>query len=172
LNYIYNVKDELNGRLFADDAQIMAGEEYWSSTSVTRLTGWDQFDPLNKDKYQLEAIDSTVEPYLASTRLTSDNSFGLDEDDAYKFTMAVANGQNMLTQTFNWEDENNAPIILGRMQSRNRNARVANFRPVRRIPIVVTCSNFRWNENILNNYWTGGATGCPACLDVEEGMCE
>jgi hypothetical protein len=172
LNYIYNVKDELNGRLFADGAQIMAGEEYWSSTSVTRLTGWDQFDPLNKDKYQLEAIDSTVEPYLASTRLTSDNSFGLDEDDAYKFTMAVANGQNMLTQTFNWDNDIEAPSILGRMQSRNRNARVANFRPVRRIPIVVTCSNFRWDENILNNYWTGGATGCPACLDVEEGMCE
>ena len=172
LNYIYNVKDELNGRLFANGAQIMAGEEYWSSTSVTRLIDWNQFDPLNKDEYQLEPIDSSIEPYLASNRITSNNTFGLDEDDAYKFTMAVANGQNMLTQTFNWNDEGEAPSVIGRMQSRSRNARVANFRPVRRIPIVVTCSDFYWNDNILNNYWTGGATGCPACLDVEEGMCE
>lgn len=168
LNYIYNVKDELNGQIVADGNQAMLGDEYWSSTSVSRLRSWDQNDPLNKDSYRLESIlNSTIEPYLVSTRLTSiNNTFNLNEDDAYKFTMAVSNGQSMLTQNFG-EDINKT----GMMTSRDRNSISANLRAVRRIPVVVTCSDFEWNNNILNNYWTSGAEGCPSCLDIVEGMC-
>jgi hypothetical protein len=122
---------------------------------------------LDKDQYTLENIDPQIEPYLSDTRLTSDdNEFFATEDEAYKFTMAVANGQKMLTQVFNGSSTEE-----GMMKSRNRNARVANLRPVRRIPLIVTCNNFYYSPNILNNYWSAGSTGCASCLDIVEGMC-
>jgi hypothetical protein len=99
--------------------------------------------------------------------MTSENSFGLNDDEAYKFTMAVANGEKMLTQIF---DDNDSKKI-GMVKAQNRNARIANLRPVRRIPLVVTCNNFYYSTNILNNYWSAGNTGCSSCLDVVERMC-
>ena len=168
LNYIYANLNNLNAALAINDDQIMAGEEYWSSTSVSRLKYWDTINPLDKDLYQVDSPNSTKEPSLSYTRLTSkNNSFGLNEDDAYKFTMAVSNGQRMLTQTFNSDSVN----IEGMINSRDRSSRIAHLRPVRRIPFVVTCDNFRYNSNILNNYWTSGNTGCASCLDVVEGLC-
>ena len=168
LNYIYKNLPDLNASLAINDDQILAGEEYWSSTSVSRLKYWDSINPLDKDKYQVDAPNSIKEPFLSNTRLTSENnSFGLNEDDAYKFTMAVSNGQRMLTQTFN----NDSVDIEGMMNSRDRSSRIANLRPVRRIPFVVTCDNFRYTSKILNNYWTSGNTGCASCLDVVEGLC-
>jgi hypothetical protein len=167
LNYIYSNISQINASLLINEAQIIDGNEYWSSTSVTRLKGWSPFDPLDKDQYVLENIDSQIEPYLGSNRLTSkNNEFFATEDEAYKFTMAVANGQKMLTQVFN-----GSSTELGMMKSRNRSARVANLRPVRRIPIVVTCGNFYYSPSILNNYWSSGSTGCASCLDIVEGMC-
>lgn len=168
LNYIYSVKEELNGAIVADGNQAMLGNEYWSSTSVSRLREWDSLDPLNKDFYKLETIlNPNIELYLATTRLTSsNNSFNLSEDEAYKYTMAVSNGQSMLTQNFSDD-----PNTTGMMTSKDRSSRSANLRAVRRIPVVVTCSAFEWNNNILNNYWTSGSTGCPSCLDIAEGMC-
>lgn len=168
LNYIYNNLDELNASLAVNGDQVMTGQEYWSSTSVTRLKSWSPFDPLDKDQYVLDNIDTQVEPYLASNRLiSSNNTFNLTEDSAYKFTMAVANGQNMLTQVFNSGESN----IIGMMRSQNRNARAANLRPVRRIPLIVTCNNFYYSPSILNNYWTSGSTGCSSCIDKVEGIC-
>jgi hypothetical protein len=168
LNYIYSNLGEINASLGSNGDQLISGEKYWSSTSVTRLKSWDVFEPLNKDLYRLEPINSQLEPYLANTRLTStNNDFGMDEDAAYKFTMAVANGQRMLTQVFNSSNSNK----LGMIKSEPRNMRVANLRAVRRIPLVVTCNQFYYSSNILNNYWLSGSTGCSSCLDVIEGMC-
>lgn len=168
LNYIYNNVEELNAALAVNGDQILNGDEYWSSTSVTRLKSWDAFEPLNKDLYRMENIDPVIEPYLANTRLTSaNNNFNLTPDTAYKFTMAVANGQNMLTQVFTNADSKTS----GMLKSRNRNSRIANLRPVRRIPLVVTCNSFYYNYSMLNNYWTSGISGCSSCLDVVEGMC-
>jgi len=167
LNYIYNNLPELNAALAVNEDKILAGKEYWSSTSVTRVKGWSLFDPLDKDQYVLEGIDAQIEPYLSDNRLTSDNNaFFATEDEAYKFTMAVANGQKMLTQVFDGSSTEE-----GMMKSRNRNARVANLRPVRRIPLIVTCRNFYYSPTILNNYWSSGSTGCASCLDIVEGMC-
>ncbi len=168
LNYIYSNLGEINASLGLNGDQLISGEKYWSSTSVTRLKSWDAFEPLNKDLYTLEPINSQLEPYLANTRLTStNNDFGMDEDAAYKFTMAVANGQRMLTQVF----DSNDPTKQGMIKSEPRNMRVANLRAVRRIPLVVTCNQFYYSSNILNNYWSSGSTGCSSCLDVIEGMC-
>jgi len=168
LNYIYNNLPELNAGIAVDGNQILAGNEYWSSTSVTRLKSWSPFTPLDKDQYKLESIDSQLEPYLANTRLTSsNNNFGLTPDSAYSFTMAVANGQRMLTQVFDSTDPNKEGMI----KSQNRSARVANLRPVRRIPLVVTCNNFYYSPNILNNYWRSDANGCASCLDKLERIC-
>ena len=168
LNYIYNNLPELNAGIAVEGDQILAGNEYWSSTSVTRLRTWSAFEPLNKDEYRLEPIDTQIEPYLASTRLTStNNNFNLTPDNAYKFTMAVANGQKMLTQVF---DPSNANTD-GMIKAQNRSARVAQLRPVRRIPIVVTCNNFYYSPNILNNYWRSDANGCASCLDRIERIC-
>jgi hypothetical protein len=167
LNYIYNNSTTLNASLAVNGDQILGGSEYWSSTSVSRLLTWDALDPLNKDEYAIESISSQLEPYLSSTRLTSESDFNLTEDTAYKYTMAISNGQKMLTQTFNTLIANQE----GKMNSRSRNAKVANLRPVRRIPLVVTCGGFYYSNNILNNYWTSGSNGCSSCLDVIEGIC-
>lgn len=167
LNYIYSNLPELNAALAVQGDQIIGGKQYWSSTSVTRLKSWSRLDPLNKDLYRLENIDSNLEPYLSNNRLTSDNNFGLNDDEAYKFTMAVANGEKMLTQVFDDADSKK----IGMVKAQNRNARIANLRPVRRIPLVVTCNNFYYSTNILNNYWSAGNTGCSSCLDVVERMC-
>lgn len=168
LNYIYNNLEELNAALAVNGDQIFGGQEYWSSTSVTRLKSWSAFDPLDKDQYILQNIDTQIEPHLASNRLTSENnSFNLSEDDAYKFTLAVANGQNMLTQVFNSSETN----TVGMMRSQNRESRVGNLRPVRRIPLIVTCNDFYYTYSMLNNYWTSGSSGCSSCLDKVEGIC-
>ena len=167
LNYIYNNLPQLNAAFAVNGDQLLSGSEYWSSTSVTRLKSWSPFVPLDKDQYVLENIDPQIEPYLSDNRLTSNNiNFFANEDEAYKFTMAVANGQKMLTQVF---DGNST--TEGMIKSQNRNARVANLRPVRRIPLVVTCKNFYYSASILNNYWSSGSTGCASCLDIVEGMC-
>jgi len=164
LNYVYSNLSTLNASLAVNGDQILGGLEYWSSTSVSRLSSWNNADPLDKDSYQLEGISNQIEPYLSNTRITSNNSFGLTEDGAYKFTMAVSNGEKMLTQIFNSEETDQ----LGRMISRNRNSKIANLRPVRRIPLVVTCGGFYYSNNILNNYWKSGSTGCASCLDIAE----
>ena len=174
LNYIYKNLPDLNASLAINDDQILAGEEYWSSTSVSRLISWDSENPLDKDSYNIESIDPNLEPYLSTNRLTSNNNFGLNEDDAYKFTMAVSNGQKMLTQVFNVNDsyENQ----LGMMRSRSRDSRIANLRPVRRIPLIVTCNNFRYIETILAAYslTTAGqqTLRCSSCIDILEGLCD
>ena len=178
LNYIYNNIAGINAGLAVNGHQIIAGNEYWSSTSVSRLKSWDAFDPLDKDLYKTENIDPNIEPYLSDTRLTSDMGdefeneipFGLSEDTAYSFTMAVSNGQKMLTQVFNANTGEESK--LGMMVSRNRTARVAQVRPVRRIPLVVTCSGFYFSEDILKNYWSSETNGCSSCLDIVEDMCE
>lgn len=168
LNYIYENVPVLNASLAVNGDQIIGGDEYWSSTSVSRLLSWDTTDPLNKDLYSIEPINSQIEPYLSTTRLTStNNNFNLNEDSSYSFTMAVSNGQKMLTQTFTQED----PTTSGRVISRNRNSKIANLRPVRRIPLVVTCGGFYYSTDILNNYWKSGVTGCSSCLDRVEGIC-
>ena len=64
-------------------------------------------------------------------------------------------------------------IKIGMMKSRNRSAKIANFRPVRRIPLVVTCENFNIFTTLSNtslfgsngSYWRSGATGCYSCID-------
>jgi hypothetical protein len=168
LNYIYSNVAKLNAALAVNGEQILGGDEYWSSTSVSRLQYWDPAEPLNKDLYSLEPINSQLEPYLSSTRLTStNNNFNLNEDSAYKFTLAVSNGQKMLTQTFNDLTQN----ASGRMNSRSRSSKIANLRAVRRIPLVVTCGGFYYSDNILNTYWKSGTTGCSSCLDHVEGIC-
>ena len=98
---------------------------------------------------------------------STNNSFGLSKDNAYKFTMSVANGQKMLTQVF----DDTSTTTSGMIKSQHRSSRVANLRPVRRIPLVVTCNNFYYNTNMLNNYWSSGSTGCASCIDHIEGMC-
>lgn len=167
LNYIQANSTTLNASLAVNGDQIIGGYEYWSSTSVSRLASWDATDPLNKDLYRLENISSQIEPYLSDHRITSSDSFGLTEDEAYKFTLAVSNGQKMLTQVFNSSQNDQ----IGRMISRSRDSKIANLRPVRRIPLVVTCNGFYYSNRILNNYWSSGSTGCASCLDVAEGMC-
>ena len=176
LNYMYYNLEELNASLAVNGDQIIGENEYWSSTSVTRLKEWDVFDPLNKDSYRLEPIDSQIEPYLASNRITSDNSFGLNADEAYRYTMKIANGQKMLTQVFDLTEGQNQNE-LGMMKCRNRNSRSAALRPVRRIPIVVTCTQYFYAAAATINLYgipTSGITfssNCNSCLDVLGGNC-
>lgn len=165
LNYIYKNINDLNAALAVNGDQIIDGNEYWSSTSVSRLIDWDDFEPLNKDYYRLENISSQIEPYLSSTRLTS-GRFDMNEDQSYKYTMAVSNGQKMLTQVFDGES-----TTMGMLKSRMRNSKSANLRAVRRIPLVVTCSGFYFTDDMLNNYWTSTSNGCPSCLDIVGGVC-
>ena len=169
LNYIYANKPELNAAMAINGDEYISGKEYWSSTSMCRVVNWDTTNLSDKDSYVLENIDSQLEPYLSSNRLTSNNNLNLSEDQAFSFSLAVCNGQKMLTQVF---DDSNSNKI-GMMKSRSRSAKIANFRPVRRIPLVVTCENFNIFTTLLNNnlfgstgsYWRSGATGCYSCID-------
>jgi len=169
LNYIYNSVDELNNAMLLDGSRPMVENEYWSSTSVCRLEQWNALEHTNKDSYRVEQIDSALEPKLSTARLNSTNqTFNLSQDDAYKFTMSICNGQKMLTQTFNGSIASD----YGRMRSRPRNSKIASLRPVRRIPIVVTCNGFYYNENIMNGfYYTDDVNKCASCIDIIEGMC-
>jgi hypothetical protein len=178
LNYIYANLEELNASLAVNGDQILGETEYWSSTSVTRLKEWDAFEPLNKDRYILEQIDSQIEPHLASNPITStDNDFNLNADQAYKYRMKIANGQKMLTQVFDINEGENQNQI-GMMKCRNRNSKVASLRPVRRIPIVVTCSNYMQvpvNPSVQSGIPTSGVTfssSCYSCLDRIGGSCQ
>jgi hypothetical protein len=174
LNYIYSNLADLNASLAINDDQILAGKEYWSSTSVSRLISWDNTNPFDKDSYNLENINPNLEPYLSTNRITSTNPYGLNEDDAYKFTMAVSNGQKMLTQTFNVDDDNENK--LGMMTSRSRDSRIAHLRPVRRIPLIVTCNTFRFTETVLAYYAVTQQNEqsiiCSSCIDIIEQLCE
>jgi len=164
----------LNASLAINDDQILAGKEYWSSTSVSRLISWDNTNPFDKDSYNLENINPNLEPYLSTNRITSTNPYGLNEDDAYKFTMAVSNGQKMLTQTFNVDEDNENK--LGMMTSRSRDSRIAHLRPVRRIPLIVTCNTFRFTEAVLAYYAVTQQNEqsiiCSSCIDILEELCE
>ena len=169
LNYIYANKSELNAAMAINGDEYISGKEYWSSTSMCRVVNWDTTNLSDKDSYVLENIDSQIEPYLSSNRLTSNNNLNLSEDQAFSFSLAVCNGQKMLTQVF---DETNTNTS-GMMKSRSRSAKIANFRPVRRIPLVVTCENFNIFTILSNtslfgpsgSYWRSGATGCYSCID-------
>jgi hypothetical protein len=176
LNYMYANKDELNAAMAVSGDQFMSGKEYWSSTSMCRVVDWDTTDLEDKDSYKLENIDSQLEPYLASNRLTSENNnLGLSPEEAFSFSLAVCNGQKMLTQVFNDDSDNK----MGMMKSRNRSSKIANFRPVRRIPLVVTCKGFDIftplnNSSIFGpngNYWKSGATACYSCIDIINNTC-
>jgi hypothetical protein len=82
--------------------------------------------------------------------------------------MSVCNGQKMLTQTFNSSN----PTDMGRMTSKDRRIKGAALRPVRRIPLVVTCDGFFYNENIMNGlYYTDPDNKCASCIDKLEGLC-
>ena len=164
LNYIYYNLEELNASLAIGGDEILSGVEYWSSTSLCRIKSWNSLDLKNKDLYLLENIDSQLEPYLSSNRLTSDNEFTLDADQAFSFNLAVANGQKMLTQIFDGDANK-----IGMLKTRMRSAKIANFRPVRRIPMVVTCNTFNMTTllNTINSeQYRSGSTGCSSCLDI------
>ena len=167
LNYIYANSGVLNASLALNDDETLDGTEYWSSTSVSRLIFWSKIHPLDKDLYKLDPLDSNIEPYLSHTRMTSENNdFDLTEDSAYKFTMSVANGQKMLTQIFNLADDKNGMLV-----PRDRSSRVANLRPVRRIPFVVSCNNYiQSNSSSAQHNWKESM--CSSCLDHVEGYCQ
>lgn len=169
LNYIYSASDQLNSSMLIDGSRPLSQSEYWSSTSVCRLNSWDPLNHLDKDSYRVEQINSTLEPSLGLSRIKStDQQFNLSEDDAYKFTMSVCNGQKMLTQVFNASTPNDQ----GKMISRFRNEKSASLRPVRRIPILVTCNGFYYSENIMNGlYYSDETNKCASCIDIIEGMC-
>jgi hypothetical protein len=163
LNYIYAQLTNLNNALLLDGSKPLNEKEYWSSTSVSRLVQWDIFDHTNKDKYIFESLNPNLEPYLANqqNRITSNNS-ELTSDDACKFTMAVSNGQKMLVQFFNSDTE----INNGKMISRDRSYKGPALRPVRRIPLVVTCNGFWYSPGVAQNVLTK-----YSCLDKIEGLC-
>ena len=168
LNYIYNSVNELNIAMMLDGSKAMTEERYWSSTSVSKLISWDDQDYSNKDSYKLESINSQLEPYLAQKRIKSGDDFNLDPDQAYKFTMAVSNGQKMLTQIFNTSDGVND----GKVESKFRFNKIAALRPVRRIPIIITCSGFNYSASIVDGtYYTSDTDKCASCIDRIEGMC-
>ena len=80
--------------------------------------------------------------------------------------MSVANGQKMLTQIFNLADDKDGMLV-----PRDRSSRVANLRPVRRIPFVVSCNNYiQSNSSSAQHNWKESM--CSSCLDHVEGYCQ
>jgi hypothetical protein len=62
------------------------------------------------------------------------------------------------------------------MTSRSRDSRIAHLRPVRRIPLIVTCNTFRFTETVLAYYAVTQQNEqsiiCSSCIDILEGLCD
>jgi len=155
LNYIaanYELLNEnilLNGDLTHEP---MESGEYWSSTSVCRVTGWNENNHTEKSLYSIEQTTNsvctnqryaTLLPLLRNT-LSSDLLFNLGHQ--------IANGQGMLIQNF-------ADMTRPEIYAQKRTD-TANLRPVRRIPIIVGVSNL----DTPLEYNAYDFTKCSSCV--------
>jgi len=158
LNYIYNNLTELNsGIALGGDSTISVGSdiEYWSSTSVPYLKQWSNSNHLDYSSYVIqESPDENTKN--TKFRFAASDYSGLSDKKAYELSLAVAAGENMLTQAFRLAG-NNAGIV----RSRKRKLEKAKLRPVRRIPIIVGCVGDDISSYI-NDVYFNSCDSCPS----------
>jgi hypothetical protein len=155
LNYIYNNLNELNANIMLDNNVPLADIDYWSSTSVAYLKDWSSTNHLDYSSYSLQELPGSNNKNSKFRFIASDYS-GLNDKKAYELSLAVAAGENMLTQSFKTTGSN-----PGLISSRNRKSSYARLRPVRRIPIIVGCVNDNIETYLTNDYFAT-CNSCPS----------
>lgn len=155
LNYIAANYQKLNEEILLKGDlthEPLEAGEYWSSTSVCRVTNWNENNHTDKKYYTLESMG----PVATTTKYENIQSLNISQDAKFNLGHQICNGQGMLVQNFS---NINKPEIY--MQKRND---TANLRPVRRIPIVVGVSNLN-TELYYNNY---DFNSCPSCVGFSD----
>jgi hypothetical protein len=133
LNYIAANYDTLNEKILLNGDlthEPIESGEYWSSTSVCRVTNWNENNHTDKRLY---TIENTANNFATTQNYTNISNINISTDRLFDLGMQIANGQGMLVQNF--IDISKPEIYL---QKRTDTAIV---RPVRRIPIIVGVSN-------------------------------
>ena len=158
LNYIAANYEKLNQEILLKGDlthEPMEAGEYWSSTSVCRVTNWNENNHTNKKLYTIESMGGVA----TQTKYESFNTvLNISQDSKFNLGHQICNGQGMLVQNFSNIEK---PEMY--MQKRND---VANLRPVRRIPIVVGISNLN-TELKYNNY---DFVSCPSCVGFSDDL--
>jgi len=176
MNYIAKYVGELNESILTngeDDHEIMRNWNfegsgtfydndndtrdtiYWTSTSVCRVKSWNNQNHTIKDLYTLESTSDTINN--KSRFLSID--FGLSDAQAFDLSHQICNGQKMLAQNFG----KSASGAYGQVLSLDRQT-LCRLRPVRRIPIVVGCSDIE----IIDAYDEYDFQTCPSCFDYDQ----
>ena len=139
---------------FYDDDNDTRDTIYWTSTSVCRVTSWNNNNHTIKDLYNLESTSTTIN---SKSRFKS-TDFGLSDNQAFDLSHQICNGQKMLAQNFGKD----ASGRYGQVLSLDRQT-LCRLRPVRRIPIVVGCSDIE----IIDAYSEYNFQTCPSCFDYD-----
>jgi hypothetical protein len=157
LNYIAKNVDSLNQSILVtgDDGhrviETLDSALYWSSTSVCRVTSWNSNNHTLKKYYEIESTSPSIN---IKSRFVG-GEFGLTDNQAFDLSHQICNGQKMLAQNLT-KDSNNK---YGAIVALDRSSSTARLRPVRRIPIVVGCSDLE----IIDAYNNYDFTKCRSC---------
>lgn len=166
MNYIINYLDEINQAILVDgdddhrplnttvnDEDLDTRDTfYWTSTSVCRVTNWNENNHTIKDLYEIESTD---ERGLNNKSRFKSGTFNLSDSDAFDLSHQICNGQKMLAVS------NQNPRGMALALDRQIPCRV---RPVRRIPIVVGCADVE----IVDAYNDYDFQKCPSCFDYDQ----
>jgi hypothetical protein len=124
---------------------------------MCRILDWSENNINSKDFYEIENInrnEQSENPILYSRFRFISGDYGLGEAEAFNISHQMCNGIGMLVQD----------LKTGDMFNVRRDKQYARFRPVRRIPLVIT----RRDINILTEYSSYNFKTCSACVSGEE----
>lgn len=161
MNYIaaalHPENGDLNTNITRNGGQKLQDKPYWTSTSMCRILDWSENNINSKDFYEIENInrnEQSENPILYSRFRFISGDYGLGEAEAFNISHQMCNGIGMLVQD----------LKTGDMFNVRRDKQYARFRPVRRIPLVIT----RRDINILTEYSSYNFKTCSACVSGEE----
>jgi hypothetical protein len=148
LNYIAANLDRINESILLNGDlthEPMAEEnDYWSSTSMCRITDWNNNNHEEKQLYKVEPT------YIGWSSFGILPSLGVEGEERFNLEHQICNGSTMLTQNMSTKNTFNKP----------RNTGFAFLRPVRRIPILIGCHNI----DIETEYTNYDFAKCNSCV--------
>jgi hypothetical protein len=144
-----NTQILLNGDITHEPLET---KEYWSSTSVCRITDWNNNNHTNKSFWTIETLGGVA----TSTNYSSLTRLPISQDSKFNLGHQICGGQGMLVQDFK--------DITKPETGMKKKTATAIVRPVRRIPIVVGISNLN-TEVEYQNY---DFINCPSCVGFDQ----
>jgi len=146
----------LNDAISRNGGQKLQEVPYWTSTSMCRILDWSENNITSKDFYEIENINRNEQSqneilYFRNRFISGD--YGLSDSEAFNISHQMCNGIGMLVQD----------LKTGNMYNIRRDKKHARFRPVRRIPLVISPRNI----NIVDEYSSYDFKKCIACATEE-----